>query len=176
MRRILLVDDEANMLSALQRALRNCLPDMDLKIEVFTDPEQALLRCGEVPFDVVISDYRMPAMDGISLLRLVRDIQPDAVRLVLSASTEFETVMMAINQAEIFRYIPKPWSEAELKNVVELACARRDRAVEDRRLANESRAAHGRLSPQELEALRLEEEEPGITRVNWGDDGSVRLD
>lgn len=176
MRRILLLDDEANVLSALQRSLRQHFPDETLSIETFTDPEQALLRCGEVLFDAVVSDYRMPGMNGIEVLKIVKGIQPDAIRLALSASTEFETVMQAINQAEVYRYIPKPWQSDELRLILESAFALRDQLMEDRRLAALLRAEHGELTPQELEARRLEAEEPGITKVKWGDDGSVQLD
>lgn len=176
MRRILLLDDEINVLQALQRALRQCLAGVDLKIETFTDPEQALLRSAEVPFDVMVSDYRMPGMNGADFLEAIKRIQPDAVRMVLSASTEFGAVMSAINRAEIFRYIAKPWQIDDLKTAFELAFARRDQAVEDRRLADEARAQRGELTPQEIEAKRLEAEEPGITKVKWGTDGSVHLD
>lgn len=175
MRRVLLLDDEANVLNALQRALRQCFPAHELQLECFTDPERALLRSGEVQFDVVVADYRMPAINGIDFLRVLKRIQPDAVRLVLSASTEFRTVMDAVNQAEVFRYLAKPWQAEELAHALQLAFTRHDRALEERGLADEARAQH-QLSPQEREAQRLEAEEPGITRVNWGADGSVRLD
>lgn len=176
MRRLLLLDDEINVLHSLQRALRQCLATADVRIETFTDPEQALLRSGEMAFDVVVSDYRMPGMNGVDFLAAVKGIQPDAVRLVLSASTEFEAMMNAINRAEVFRYIAKPWQMDELKNTFELAFARRDQMVEERRLADEARAQRGELTPQEIEAKRLEAEEPGITKVKWGADGSVHLD
>lgn len=176
MRRILLIDDEVNVLNALQRTLRQCFPAQGLKIEAFTDPEQALLRSAEVAFDAAISDYRMPAMNGVDFLKMLKGIQPDTVRLVLSASTEFETVMSAVNQAEVFRYIAKPWQTEELHNTLTLAFTRRDQMIEDRRLADELRVKRGELTPEELEAKRLEAEEPGITKVNWGADGSVQLD
>lgn len=175
MRRILLLDDEINVLNALQRALRQCFHG-DLRIEVFTDPEQALLRSAEVPFDVVISDLRMPALNGVDFLQAFKGIQPDAIRLMLSASTEFDAVMKAVNQAEVFRYIAKPWQIEHLKETLELAFVRRDEAVETRRITDEARARRGELTPQELEARRLEAEEPGITRVKWGEDGSVYLE
>jgi response regulator RpfG family c-di-GMP phosphodiesterase len=98
------------------------------------------------------------------------------VRLVLSASTEFGTVMSAVNQAEVFRYIAKPWQEAELKESIELAFARHDQNVRDQGAADELRDTRRDLSLQELEAQRLEAEEPGITKVKWNPDGSVRLD
>lgn len=176
MRQILLLDDEANVLSALQRTLRQSFPGEDLRIDTFTDPEQALLRCGEIEFDVIVSDYRMPGMNGVVFLKAAKGILPDAVRLALSASTEFETVMQAINQAEVFRYIAKPWQADDLKKTLEAAFARRDQIREDRRIAEELRIKRGELTPQELETKRLEEEEPGITKVKWGEDGSVQLD
>lgn len=177
MKRLLLVDDEINVLHALQRALRQCLASVeDLRIEVFTEPEQALLRSGEVAFDVIVSDYRMPGMNGAEFLATIKGIQPDAVRLVLSASTEFEAVMNTVNKGEVFRYIAKPWQADDLKATFELAFARREQTLEDRRLADELRARRGELTPQEIEAKRLEAEEPGITKVNWGTDGSVHLD
>ncbi|RBA22882.1 response regulator [Herminiimonas fonticola] len=175
MRRVLVLDDEINVLHALQRTLRQIFPDKDFRIEIFSDPEQALLRVGEVSFDIIVSDYWMPGINGIDFLKTVKSIQPDAVRLILSASTEFSTVMEAINQAEIFRFISKPWSQEELKKIFLLAIERRGKALEERQLADELRMKRGELEPQELEARRLEEQEPGITKVNWGADGSVYL-
>ncbi len=176
MRRLLLLDDEIHVLQALQRELRQGLAAENLKIETFTDPEQALLRSGEAVFDVVVSDYRMPGINGIDFLKMIKGMQPDAIRLVLSASTEFETVMQAINQAEVFRFIPKPWQSAELMATLAAAFARHDQVMEDRRLADLLRPEQGEMTPQELEARRLEAEEPGITKVKWNDDGSVQLD
>lgn len=176
MRRLLLLDDEISVLHALERTLRQFFSSEELKMEIFTDPEQALLRSAEIPFDVVVSDYRMPGMDGIDFLKMIKGIQPDAVRLLLSASTEFDTVMNAINQAEVFRYIAKPWRAGDLQKVIQLALVRRDQSIEEHALADEARAQRGELTPQELEAKRLEAEEPGITRVKWGPDGSVPLD
>jgi two-component system, probable response regulator PhcQ len=176
MRRLMLLDDEAHVLQALQRELRLCFGSEGLAIETFTDPEKALVRSGETEFDIVVSDYRMPGINGIDFLKMIKGTQPDAIRLVLSASTEFETVMQAINEAEVFRYIPKPWKSDELRNTLTAAFSRHDQLLEDRRLASLLRPEHGELTPQELEARRLEAEEPGITKVEWNEDGSVRLD
>lgn len=176
MRRFLLLDDEINVLHALNRTLRLCLSGTEFQVEIFTDPEQAMLRSGEVTFDVVVSDYRMPGMHGINFLKMMKAIQPDAVRLMLSASREFDTVLDAINDAEVFRYISKPWQKEEFEAILVLSLARRDQNVAERRLADGSLAGDCKLTPQELEARRLEAEEPGITKVNWGLDGSVHLD
>ena len=102
-------------------------------------------------------------------LQCFRRLQPDAIRLILSASTEFETVMRALNEAEIFRYLPKPWQPGELRTVIGQALARRDEAD---RISVQT----GQATAQELAERRLEADEPGITKVNWGPDGSVMLD
>jgi DNA-binding NtrC family response regulator len=171
MRRILLVDDEAHVLSALQRALRRFLPEGQAVIETCSDPEQALLRCAETGFDVVMSDYRMPGLNGADFLQMVKGMRPDAVRVVLSASNDIGEVMDAINRAEVYRYVAKPWTAQELERVFGQAFARHDE------LAAAPGAGQGaQLSPQELEARRLEAEEPGITRVRRDSDGAVYLD
>ena len=176
MRHFLVVDDEINVLHALQRTLRQTAFDEEFRIEIYTDPKLALARGREAVFDVVISDYRMPEMNGADFLKAFKEIQPDAVRLVLSASTEFSTLMHVINQAEVFRFIAKPWQAVDLQETIRLALERRDQAMEGLRLFNELRSQFGEMTAQQLEAKRLEAEEPGIMNVKWGDDGSVHLD
>jgi two-component system probable response regulator PhcQ len=171
MRRILLVDDEVHVLSALQRIMRPFLQEYEVEIEAFSDPELALLRCAETSFDIVMSDYRMPGLTGADFLQMVKGIQPDAVRLMLSASTEFAEVSSAINRAEVFRYVAKPWQGEELKKIFLQAFERRDEILRAR-----ARAPARVLSAQDLEAHRLEIEEPGITQVRRAPDGSVYLD
>jgi two-component system probable response regulator PhcQ len=176
MRRLLLVDDEINVLHALQRAIRGCEFGEEVRVEIFTDPNLALTRSAQVAFDLVIADFRMPQMNGVEFLRAYKEIQADSVRLILSASTEFETLMSAINQAEVFRYLSKPWQPTEIKEVIARALVQRDELRANLRLFNDLREQLGALTPQEREAQKLEEEEPGITKVNWGPDGSVPLD
>jgi two-component system probable response regulator PhcQ len=174
MRRILLVDDEANVLSALQRALRRFLPENEVEIQTCQDPEQALLRCGEQSFDVVMSDYRMPGLTGGDFLQMVKTLQPDAVRLVLSASNDIGEVMDAINRAEVFRYVAKPWEAKELERIFAEAFVRHD-DVQSTRLRADA-TGQAALSSQERELRRLEAEEPGITKVRRDSDGSIYMD
>jgi DNA-binding NtrC family response regulator len=176
MRRVLLLDDEINVLNALQRQLRLLFPDGDVAVETFTDPGQAVLRASEVAFDVVMSDYRMAHMNGADTLQMIKAVQPDAVRMILSGSDDIGEVMNAVNLAEVFRYVAKPWDREVLFKAFTLAFERRDTLRAERRLLDEARASRGELTPQELEARRLEAEEPGIMKVNWGADGSVHLD
>lgn len=174
MRRILLVDDEANVLNALLRALRRFLPENEVEIQACSDPELALLRCAEASFDVVMSDYRMPGLTGGDFLQMVKKLQPEAVRLVLSASNDIGEVMDAINRAEVYRYLAKPWEAQELEKIFAQAFARHDEAQATRRLAERSDQAA--LSPQERELRRLEAEEPGITKVRRDSDGAIYIE
>jgi two-component system NtrC family sensor kinase len=110
--RILCVDDEENVLSALKRVF------MDEKYEVFTAASGAeglsALR-EHAPVQVVLSDYRMPTMNGVEFLHEVRTLWPDTVRIVLSGYADTAAVVSAINEGQIYRFIPKPWNEDELK-------------------------------------------------------------
>lgn len=168
----MLVDDDALVLRALERAMLPLFHGEDVRLETFSDPELALLRCGEVWFDVVMSDYRMPGLNGAEFLQVVKRLQPDAVRIVLSASSDFGEVSNAINRAEIFRYLAKPWEAQELRAIFAQAFERFDQAREIRRRLDGA----PRLSAEELELRKLEEEEPGITFVRRGPDGAVYLE
>jgi two-component system, probable response regulator PhcQ len=169
-KRLLILDDEPGVLSALQRTLRRCFAEIDMKIETFTDPEDAILRCADVDFDVVISDYHMPAFSGVDFFKMLKNIQPHAVRVVLSGSTQFDVVVNAVNQGEVFRYLAKPWDEHALCQILQLAF---EHAARLRTQATVNPKAP--LSPQESEMKRLENEEPGITHVKWRPDGSIEL-
>ena len=114
MRRILLLDDEEAVLNALQRALRLEFSTDSLQVEAFMQPEAALLRAGEQDFDIVVSDLRMPGLTGADVLQMIKGLQPEAVRIVLSASTERSDIVAAVNRAEVFRYLAKPWESREL--------------------------------------------------------------
>lgn len=126
MRRILLLDDEPAVLAALRRALRTGLVEETLEIEVFDDPEAALLRAGEADFDVVISDYRMPGLSGGDVLQMVKGLQPRAVRIVVSASAAAADILDAVNRAEVYRFLLKPWRQEALLAAVRGAFARCD--------------------------------------------------
>ncbi len=181
MTRIMLVDDEEGVLKALRRLLA-AVPctfggkTYKFETEIFTSPKQALERARQMAFDLFLVDFRMPEMDGVEFLKAVRDIQPTAARLILSGYADLNALVSAINDAQIFRFLAKPWNDYELVSAIGAALGHRDLLIENQRLADEVRVARGRMTPQELEAKRLEQLEPGLTKVNWAPDGSVILD
>lgn len=179
MPRIMLVDDEANILSSLKRAL-SALPegtfDRALVIETFVNPLEALARGRDVSFDLVVSDYRMPEMDGVTFLQQLREIQPNIARLILSGYADLKALIAAINRAEIYRFIAKPWDEHDLVLAIQQALQHRSLVTENQRLADLVRVQRGKLSRNELALKQMEEKYPGITQVKRQPDGSIDLD
>lgn len=166
--KILLVDDDPHVLSALQRALRLLFAHEQPQIEAFTHPMEALNRICSCDFDLVLSDYMMPQLNGAQLLEALREVAPDTVRIMLSASAQFDTMLQTINQAQAFRFMLKPWHPAELETNVREALALRARLL----AVNSASAAP---TPQQTEAARLEAEEPGILYVRRDADGAILL-
>ena len=139
-------------------------------------PLAALENAKQESYDLFISDYRMPLMDGIEFLKGAKEMQPDAARLILSGYADLNALLRAVNEVGIERFIAKPWNDYELMSAIGQALAHRELLLENRQLANLVRLEMGDATPEELEAQRLEAIEPGITEVNWGPDGSVLLD
>lgn len=163
MQRLLIVDDEPAVLAALKRALRlRFAHRLDVQTEV--DAMLALDHLRRGDYDVIVSDLRMPAIDGLSFLCLAAALQPQGVRLILTGSADFETAQRAINESGVFRYLTKPWDDAVLAAHVEAALVQAA-----------ALRAQDTSTPQQRERRRLEAQEPGITRVDWGPDGEVLL-
>lgn len=116
---LLLVDDETEILNALRRVFRR-------HYTVFTcdNGEQALDIVKEHPIAVIISDMRMPHMDGATFLTKARDLSPKTIRILLTGYSDIESTARAINDAEIFSYASKPWNNTDLQLMVERAIER----------------------------------------------------
>ena len=114
---LLCVDDEANILSALKRLFRPC------GYRVLTAPsgEQGLKLLGEAAVDLVISDMRMPEMDGARFLEQVRERWPDTMRILLTGYSDITSTIAAVNRGEIYRYVSKPWVDDDVVMVVRQA-------------------------------------------------------
>jgi two-component system probable response regulator PhcQ len=176
---LLIVDDEPNVLNALRRLCQNSaiLPAIpEPSIATFTSPLEALEHVRQHAVDLVISDYRMPDMDGATFLACVRERQPDTARIIMSACTDIDGIVRAINHAGIFRFVSKPWSDPDLKAAIIEVLAHRGLLLENRRLADEVRAQRSVITRQQVELERLERESPGITKVRWTEDGGVLLE
>ena len=117
-RTILFVDDEEKVLKSLQMGLI----DEPYLCLLATSGKQALEILEEHPVHVICTDMRMRNMNGLELLKIVREKYPHIVRLVLSGYTQVGMLLTAINQGEIFKFITKPWKmEDEFKSVLQQA-------------------------------------------------------
>lgn len=172
MSRILLVDDEQNILNALQRLLRKD----GYKIETCTDATEALKRAREIEFDAVIADYHMPGMDGVFFLTALKQIQPHTMRLILSGYTDLDILLAAINEAQIFHFISKPWNDYDLRATLAHALAQHAVLDENRRLADQVRAQQDRIQYQNQLIEAFEAQHPGITQVRRSADGTILVD
>lgn len=114
---ILFVDDEKNILNSLSRVVR----DMNLNVYTADNAEEGLNILAEHTIDVVVSDKNMPGMNGLEFLQKVADSWPETVRIMLTAYTELDDVITAINSGRIWSYMRKPWENKDLKLCIQQA-------------------------------------------------------
>lgn len=160
MYKILLVDDEQNVLNALRRELQG-----EYAVEAFNDPRTALLRCGETGFDLVVADYKMPEMNGVEFLRQFGKLQPDAARIMLSGQADFNALIGTINETHIYRFLGKPWDQTELATTLAEALAHREQALKNRRLAEQLRMQRNwqpARDPHRIHQVLVVDDEPNI--------------
>ncbi|MDT8999537.1 response regulator [Paucibacter sp. APW11] len=128
---ILLVDDEPSILSALRRQLRK----PDLRILTAEGGAAGLALLETEPVDLVISDMRMPEMDGVQFLEQVRQRWPKVVRILLTGYADISSTIGAINRGEIHRYISKPWDDHDIQLCVSDGLKRQRLELENQRLS-----------------------------------------
>ena len=138
---ILCVDDEPGILSALRRLFR--VHGFQVLAAESGAAGLELLRTHEV--DLVISDMRMPEMDGVQFLSQVRQRKPELMRLLLTGYADIASIAGAINQGEIYRYIAKPWDDQEIILIVKDALERSALIREKKRLEGVVRAQNEEL-------------------------------
>ncbi len=133
--KILCVDDERNVLKSLRRLF---MDEDDYEILIAESGEEGLeVLNEESDISLVISDYRMPGMNGVDFLSQVYEHWPDTIRIVLSGYADTAAVVEAINLGRIYKFIPKPWNDEELKGNVTMALQHRELKLQNDRLNDE---------------------------------------
>jgi putative nucleotidyltransferase with HDIG domain len=129
---ILIVDDEESILNAFKRILA----DEDYEIHTASDGMEGLnkLREAQKPFSLIISDQRMPVMNGVQFFSKAKDIFPDAVRILLTGYADTDAIIDAINKGGIHLYFTKPWREEELLVRIKESLSKTELVMENRRL------------------------------------------
>ncbi|MDQ3265039.1 MAG: HD domain-containing protein [Myxococcota bacterium] len=138
MDRILLVDDDALILQALSRILTS----EGYEVIAHSNPVEA---SRETRFSVVITDFMMPHLNGVELLGLLKERNPRAVRMLLTAAADFRVASEAVNRGEVFRLLGKPWTMAELTSAVRQAVHHYHLVEENERLTQELSDKNGQL-------------------------------
>lgn len=113
--KILVVDDEELITSTISNFL---FVELEIDAITFNKPQQAAAYLAENEIDLVISDFLMPEMDGISLLTEARTNHPHAPRVLLTGYADKENAIKAINQVQLYQYVEKPWDNGQLKNII----------------------------------------------------------
>ncbi|MDH4284271.1 MAG: EAL domain-containing protein [Gallionellaceae bacterium] len=150
-RTLLLVDDEENIVSSLARLLRSS----GYNILRANSGREGLELLASNKIGVIISDQRMPEMTGVEFFSKVKDRHPKTVRIVLSGYADLDAVKEAVNRGAIYKYISKPWDEAELCACVQEAFEHYEQAQRKEQLTLEAQAANAAIANISLDLAKL---------------------
>ena len=164
-RRILIVDDEPSVLSTLQ----DILMAEGYEIETASSGQEALRKMEIFPAEIVLSDYMMPGMDGIELLKQIKQSYPHIIPILLTGRGDFKISFKVINKGEIFRFLLKPWNIEELNMTLHTALRYHDLILENDNLAKTVKKQNSFLE-------EIEKRYPGITEINEEDDGTIHIE
>jgi DNA-binding NtrC family response regulator len=112
---VLIVDDEEMVLTSLSTYLTL---ETAYDVVTFTSAAQALLHLEKHDVGVIISDFLMPEMDGITFLARAKELRPDAPRVILTGYADKENAIKAINQVGLYQYVEKPWDNDEIRLII----------------------------------------------------------
>jgi response regulator RpfG family c-di-GMP phosphodiesterase len=163
---ILVVDDEEVVLVSLRDLLRR----EGYQVTTAPNAVEALARLKEQAYSVVITDHQMPMLTGLEFLAQVKQMQPDATRILITAVLNLATVIDAINKGEIYRFIVKPWLREELIVTVKNAVQRYELICKNQMLQVTTLAMNERLvrlnRDLEEQVARAEDQNAELERLN----------
>ncbi|HWB84728.1 MAG TPA: response regulator [Bryobacteraceae bacterium] len=139
---VVIVDDEPMVITSIKAFLQM---ETDYDLHGFSNPEEAAQFVVKTPVDVAVSDYLMPKMNGIQLLGRVKELQPEASRVLLTGHADKQSAIQAINQVALFQYLEKPWDNAQLLLVIRSGVERARLFRDLREKVDELDSAHSSL-------------------------------
>lgn len=148
---VMIVDDEEMVLTSLATYLTL---ETDYNVVTYTSAKQALTQVAEGPVDLIISDFLMPEMDGITFLAKARDLKPDVPRIILTGYADKENAIKAINQVGLFQYIEKPWDNDDLRLTIRNGLEKKRLLAKLSEKVGEINKAYGELQGIQQEILK----------------------
>ena len=149
---LLVVDDEPDVVKSVKDLFR-----LDYKVLTATSPAEALTLLERELVHVIMTDQRMPEMTGVQFLGRAKEQHPEAVRLLFTGYADVRSVIDAINQGSVWRYITKPWDPDELAAVIREACERYDLIHERNKLLDTLRVQNAELEKANADLARANE-------------------
>jgi signal transduction histidine kinase len=146
---LLIVDDEVDVLESLRHQFHRTY-----RVLTAASGGQAVSLLNENQVQLILSDQRMPGMQGDALLSQARRLQPDAIRMLFTGYADIQAVINAVNEGHIFRYILKPWDTVELEGIIRQAAEQYNLLAERKRLIAELQAANAQLLQANEELAR----------------------
>jgi signal transduction histidine kinase len=137
---LLIVDDEVDVLESLRHQFHRAY-----RVLTATSGDQAVSLLEQNSVQLILSDQRMPGMQGDAFLSRARRLQPDAIRMLFTGYADIQAVINAVNEGHIFRYILKPWDTVELEGIIRQAADQYNLLADRKRLIGELQAANAQL-------------------------------
>ena len=162
---ILIVDDEEMILNSICRVLRN----ENYRILTANNGQKALSLLKDYDVHLVVSDQRMPGMNGIDFLKHIKKDYPQILTIMLTGNAEIEIAMNAINEAGVYKFILKPWDDYNLKVTIR-------RALETLELIQQRDSLLEEVKTRDAILQSLEKQHPGISKVERDENGYIILD
>ncbi len=162
---VIIVDDEAPIRKALKRVLKY----ESYNVVDFGDPQEALQYVRDNPAHLIISDHTMPGMLGIDLMRKIRLLRPNTIRVMLTGNANLDMAMQAINDGAIYRFLTKPWDNNDLLLAVRLGLRHYETESENRRLL-------ALVKKHQAVLEDLERQQPGVTGLKKNSEGAIVID
>lgn len=156
---ILIVDDEVSILNAFKRILAE--EDYDVHVASNGPEGLAMLRATDKPYSLIISDQRMPEMNGVQFFAQAKHICPDAVRILLTGYADSDSIIEAINQGGVDLYFRKPWHEEEILLHIRQSLSKVEILAENKRLVDLIKEKN-----KELVALNKNLEQKALEKTN----------
>jgi two-component system probable response regulator PhcQ len=159
---ILVVDDEEFSIENIQRVLS----DENYKVITVSNGQKGLDILKKHQVSMVISEYKIPLMNGLEFLEKVRIIYPDILTIMITDHADIELAIKAINEAGVYKFFLKPWDDIDFKNTIK-------KTLESLQVIKERDGLIRKVKTHEATLKDLEKRYPGITKVERDEDGCI---